>query len=231
MSDSEVDPMLALHRLLDQQHTLEDELGRVAHLARETVTGLSHVGVSILDGDVQTTAAATDAEARTLDDAQYRLGDGPCLTAHRECRSVEVESMADDARWPEFAAIAVAHGVRGSLSMPLVVEGDSIGALNMYAASTGPFDEVDRQKAAAFAQQASIALANALSFLRVAELSVQLREAIETRDLIGQAKGILMAHHKINADEAFQQLRLASQHQNRKVRALAEDVTRLGELP
>jgi GAF domain-containing protein len=223
--------MLSLHRLLDRQHTLETELDRVAHLARDMIKGVHHVGLTLLDGDRPSTAAATDSETLALDEAQYRAGDGPCLTAHRRRQPVEIVSMAEDSRWPEFTEVAVAHGVQSSLSMPLAVDGASIGALNMYATSLGPFDEADRRNAKSFADQATIALANALSFVKVADLAEQLREALMTRDVIGQAKGILMARHKITADEAFERLRIASQRQNRKVRDLAEDVARMGELP
>lgn len=231
MTDSELDPILGLHRPLDGQRSVQDALDRIAHLARDMVARVSHVGITILDGDTPSTAAASDPESLTLDEAQYNLGDGPCLTAHRENQPIEILSMAEDERWPSFGEVALEHGVHGSLSMPLTVEGESIGALNMYAVAPGPFDDVDRQKVVSFAEQASIALANALSFHRVNEVTEQLREALQTRDVIGQAKGVLMARHRITADEAFQRLRIASQHQNRKLRAIAEDVALLGDLP
>ena len=66
MSDPELEPMLSLHRLLDRQHTLETELDRVAHLARDMVTGVHHVGLTLLDGDRPSTAAATDSETLAL---------------------------------------------------------------------------------------------------------------------------------------------------------------------
>jgi len=231
MTDSEFEPILALHRLLDRHETLDDDLARIARLACDVVKRVTHVGVTILVGDKPSTAAATDRETLSLDEAQYRSGDGPCLTAHRLSAPVEITSVADDDRWPEFNREALAHGVHGSLSMPLSVEGEALGALNLYSDMIGPFDETDRQRAASFAEQASIALANALSFTRVAEMTEQLREALATRDMIGQAKGILMARHTITADEAFDRLRTTSQLQNRKLRSIAEDVARTGELP
>ncbi|MDQ6695880.1 MAG: GAF and ANTAR domain-containing protein [Actinomycetota bacterium] len=231
MTDSGFDPLRGLHRPLGSQGSLQDELDRIAHLARDMVAHVNHVGITILDGDTPSTAAASDPEALTLDEAQYQLGDGPCLTAHRQMQPVEVLSMAEDERWPRFTDTALAHGVHGSLSMPLTAEGESIGALNMYASTVGPFTDADRQKVESFAEQASIALANALSFLRVTELTEQLREALQTRDVIGQAKGVLMARHGITAEEAFSRIRIASQHQNRKLRTIAEDVAQLGEIP
>jgi GAF domain-containing protein len=136
---------------------------------------------------------------------------------------VKVDDYATDGRWPETARRAVDVGVHSSLSLPLLAADDGVGALNLYGASQRVFDGLD-DGAATFAASAAITLANALAFHRAAELSEQLSEGLESRDVIGQAKGILMARERIDADAAFDRLREMSQHANRKLRDIAAEL-------
>jgi GAF domain-containing protein len=135
-----------------------------------------------------------------------------------------IASTRQDQRWPEFARIALAHGIHATLSLPLLARGEGLGALNLYAQQEDAFTDAHEKLAVIFADQASIALANAQVYWDARELSENLTEAIRTRETIGQAVGILMAAGGRSPEVAFQILASASQRENRKVRDIASEI-------
>jgi GAF domain-containing protein len=127
--------------------------------------------------------------------------------------------------YPEFAEAAQAHGVQSTLSLPLVAGDERLGALNLYARIPGGFTSDDEALGVDLAAAAAIVLANASAFWAASQLSEQLGQAMQSRAVIEQAKGILMARSpKITADEAFDVLRKASQRENLKVRDIAQRI-------
>jgi GAF domain-containing protein len=212
------------------EEPLETTLQRVATLVCLSVDGCDLASVT-LEGTTARTAACTDEIALAIDEAQYRAGDGPCLHALRTGSEVEVPSMAEEQRWPEFAGRARAHGVQSSLALPLLRRGQGRGSLNIYARRERAFTAEDREHAGMFAEQAAAAIANSEVYWRTYDLTQNLQAALENRDVIGQAKGILMARHAITADAAFDQLRRASQRRNVKLRDVADEVALTGEPP
>ena len=141
------------------------------------------------------------------------------------------EKISENAdRWPEFSTVAAKAGVHSVLAVPLVAGNEPIGALNLYSKTPGGYDEADEETAVLFSEQAAVACANAEVYWRTYSLTEHLREALESRDVIGQAKGILMARRNCTADAAFEALRQASQHRNIKLRDIAEQVVYLGDL-
>jgi GAF domain-containing protein len=146
------------------------------------------------------------------------------LEAFRSQQLVRVDDLTTDGRWPEFAAAALDRGVRSSLSSPLIVAGEGIGALNVYASGPGHFGEHDEDNASLFAAQAAVALANAQAYWDQASLAENLAKAMESRAVIEQAKGVIMATTGTGADQAFDLLRQQSQAENRKLRELAAEI-------
>lgn len=169
------------------------------------------------------TEAATSTFASTIDKLQEQIGEGPCLDAVYEQHTVLVADTAEEKRWPLFSARACAGGARSILALQLFVDRDNLGALNLYARQPHAFSEDAVQVGQMFASHAAIAY----STIRRQE---QLKRAVTTRELIGQAQGILMERHKITADEAFGMLVLASQHKNVKLRDLAERLALTGTI-
>ncbi|MDQ6726095.1 MAG: GAF and ANTAR domain-containing protein [Actinomycetota bacterium] len=212
-----------LSQLLLEQETLETALRRVADLAVASVGSCDACGVSLLHGAKVSTSVATHDVAQRADDHQYRTDEGPCLQAVRSGKIYKVDDMTTEKRWPRFAPLAAREGVTSSYSLPLVVGGRTLGALNLYSLHSrfGPEDERVGQ---AFGRQAAIALANAQAYQRTRDLVDQLNEALRSRDVIGQAKGILMAREAITADAAFERLRRMSQSANVKVRTVAQQI-------
>ena len=169
------------------------------------------------------TTATLSASADACDELQSALHEGPSLTAITEHRIVRVGSAANDFRWPRFAEGAAEHGVGSILAIPLSPRGVN-AALSLYAAAQEAFDDEDEVIGRAFASHAGIALAHA-------ELEANLRTALQSRECIGQAVGILMERHRITTSQAFDLLVYASQRTHRKLRDLAKWVVATGEDP
>jgi len=178
------------------------------------------------------TLNATSPEIDHIDSLQYKTGQGPCMQASTTGSVVHAVLAEEPIRWPEFTAVALEHGMASVLSTPLAVRGKVIGALNLYDTHADAFGPQEVATAGRFAAQASVVLANAVAFMSSELANQSLQRALATRDLIGQAKGVLMARSNMTADEAFDVLRRASQRTNRKLHDIAtEVVTHAGNPP
>jgi GAF domain-containing protein len=218
------DAITELARLLLDDTDLPGMLRRVADLAAQTIPDCDSAGITLVSGNRPVTAAATDARTLTVDDAQYTAGDGPCLTAYRRGEVQRVCTEEAQERYPQFAAAAREAGIRSFLAAPLIVRGEGIGSLNLYSRDTHGFASVDEAVVLLFAAQGSVAVANTRTYAAAVSLSQQLERAMASRSVIEQAKGVLMATRTLDADAAFDLLRRASQHENRKLRDLAAEV-------
>lgn len=205
-------------RVLRSERAVQATLERIVQLAVTTIDGCDHAGVTFVEGGNLSTPAASDDIPRLVDAIQYETGEGPCLDAIREHEVFQTDDLSQEARWPNFSQRAAKEsGVASMLSYRLFIEHDTMGALNLYSEDRAGFDLGDRAVGSIFAAHAAVALS-------AAKQQQQMEEAVETRDVIGQAKGILMAREHINADEAFELLRQSSQRLNIKLRALAQQV-------
>jgi GAF domain-containing protein len=208
-----------LARALHAEHTLPHTLERVVDLAPQAVPGCEHASVT-LPGPA--TPAATDRLARHLDSFQYALGEGPCLEALTSVSPVLSRDLAAEERWPEFAAVALRSGLGSALCCRLTLGGAALGTLNLYAAPAGAFGPATVPVAVAYAAHAAAALARVAMHEQVA----QLRQAVTSDRMIGTAIGLLMGTRRISEAEAFDLLRVVSQHTNRKLRDVAVEVVR-----
>ena len=220
----------SLSRLLLTEETLEATHGRVASLACRALPPCDLASVTMVNDGRPSTPVQTDPLAADLDSVQYRSRRGPCLEAYQVGKIVREKISENAERWPEFSTAATKAGVQSVLAVPLVANDQPLGALNLYSKSPAGYDEVAEETALLFSQQAAVACANAEVYWRTFTLTEHLREALESRDVIGQAKGILMARRNCTADAAFQALRQASQRRNIKLREVAEQVVYLGDL-
>jgi GAF domain-containing protein len=204
---------------------LESTLQRVADLAVRTMPGCTAAGVTLVgdDGRPETTASTSDLVLE-VDRRQYEGGDGPCLDALRHRRINSVNGQEAMERWPEFASSAAEVGMRSFLASPLIAGDVAIGSLNLYSTSPDGFDSLDDALVGLYSAQASVALANARLYRSAQRLSDQLKEALGSRAVIEQAKGVLMGQHRIRPEAAFELLRDRSQRENRKLRDVAREV-------
>jgi hypothetical protein len=217
------DTAQSLYASEDLDHTLR----RITDAALHLVNGCETASVSVIGPVGITARAATDRIAQRADDIQFSLGEGPSLDAASTTRLVYSPDTSNDQRWPRFGArVASDLGICSILSCRLSVLADReriLGALNLYGAVPGAFTEEDLGAALLLGVHAGAVVAASLDH-------AHLREALQSRDVIGQAKGILMERFKVTADDAFNRLRFASQRMNVKLRDLARELTETGEL-
>jgi hypothetical protein len=209
---------------------VEATLRAVVDLAIVTIEGCDFAGIFALQGESVSSAVYTDPLVVEVDALQLRSGRGPCLDAIAQGTVIYAEDLAVDARWGEFGADAAAMGVRSTLALYLSSNG-TLGALNLYARYPSAFGAVDRAKGLVLAGLAGLAMFLAQSHEKDARRTEDLHHALASRELIGQAQGILMERERITGEQAFDILRQASQHLNVKLREVAQDLVDTGERP
>ncbi|MDQ4092812.1 MAG: GAF and ANTAR domain-containing protein [Actinomycetota bacterium] len=211
-------------RNLHREDTLQDTLMGIVGAAVANVPGAQFAGITVVKARREvSTQAWSDEVVRDCDRAQYETGQGPCLDSVYEKQTVRLSDMHAEQRWPEFTRRATEYGIGSMLSLQLYINGDNLGALNLYSSSPNAFNDESEHVGLLLASHAAIAMASA-------RREDQLARAMDTRDLIGQAKGILMERYKITGNQAFSLLIRASQDANIKLRDIANHLTATGEL-
>ncbi|HEV2069258.1 MAG TPA: GAF and ANTAR domain-containing protein [Acidimicrobiales bacterium] len=193
MSQPRSQALHALSQFLVADLPVGETLRQVADISVAALPGAEFVGITTLDEDeCPTTAVFTDEQSPVIDQAQYETGRGPCLDAWRTKRVIRLDDLERvDADYGEYAEACMNHGIRSTLSMPLVAADKGVGALNFYSATTAGFSAEDEELAADLASAASAVLANASAYWGAYDLSQQLTEAMRSRAVIEQAKGML----------------------------------------
>ena len=217
-------------RVLFAAGSVADTLQAVVDQAVASIDGCDFAGIFVLEGDQVTTAVKTDLLVVDIDGLQQATGEGPCLDAIQQQTTVYAEDLADDPRWPTFGPQAAAAGARCALAFHLYAEG-TLGALNLYARYPQAFGATDRAKGLIFATLSALALGGARIHEDEDRRADNLNQALATRELIGQAQGILMERERITSDQAFDILRRASQHLNIRLREVAQDLVDTGDRP
>lgn len=214
-----------LGELARQMRSAPDEealLQRITNAAVSEIEGAEHACISLVEGNVVRTKASTDELARRVDSRESELKEGPCITSLREEVTVRSDDFEQEERWPRFVAAAMEEGIRSMLAVQLFVKDDNLGALNVYATKPNAFAEHDESIAMLLALHAAIAMQS-----HTAESNLRL--ALESRDIIGQAKGILMERYKLSSIDAFDLLVVASQRTHRKLREVADRLVTTGD--
>lgn len=212
-------------RRLQQQEDPEHTLRAVVGAACTLIPGADGGSISVVVARRHVTSQAASAEiARRVDALQEEIGQGPCLDAVYEQQTVRVDDMRTEQRWPEFSRRAAQAGAGSMLSFQLYVQEDNLGALNLYAHAPHAFDDESEHVGLLFAAHAAIAYS-------AARRELNLTRSSSSREVIGQAQGILMERYKVSAHEAFGRLVQASQHTNVKLRDVAQWLVDTGQLP
>ena len=212
-----------LAREMQADTTSDALLQRIVTAAVSEIPGARYAGITLVNGKNVSTAAATDDLVERIDQIQYTVGQGPCLQASDRHETVRSDDLRAEERWPRFARRTAALGVLSMLSCQLFTEAESFGALNVYATDTKAFGPDSESTAILLASHAALAMAASRS-------ETGLTAAMDTRDLIGQAKGILIERHKITGVQAFGLLVASSQAVNIKLRDVAGHLVTTGEL-
>ena len=225
MSNETQTDLIGLQDALLHTDNMEQFLHALAVLSTRVVTDELSCGMTVRQrGRPPATAACTDPLASKADEIQYQTGDGPCPHAIRHARVVRIDDVATHGRWPRFARQALSLGIRSCLAVPLIADGEPVGALTMYARRLGAFGPAETGRAQRFAKYASGALTLALRMASCHDVNDQLRSSIVSRTVIDQALGVIMATERVPQDKAFALLRTVSQNTNVKLRDLAADI-------
>lgn len=203
---------------------LQPTLDAIASTAVTMLNPARHAALTVLSRGELIPRASTGEPPLLLDRLQQRLGDGPCIHAAKHQAVFGIEDTHEDLRWPEFCAEAARLNVRSMLCVPLWIDERSLGALSLYADQATAFNDLHERVTVLLATFAALALADA-------QRADQMRDALANRDVIGQAKGILIERHRVTADAAFGVLSRVSQAENMKLAEIARRFVETGHLP
>jgi hypothetical protein len=196
---------------------LDSTLLQITQAAVEVLPDVQYASITIKQANGRLeTAAPTDDLLLGLDAAQYDLQEGPCYEAAVDSVHVTAPDLATDERFPRYAPVAVKAGIRAQAGIRLFENQASQGALNLYSEEVGAFADLGIL-GALFAHQSAMAL----DYAREIE---GLQEAMRNRGIVGQAIGIIMERFQLDDARAFGFLVRLSQHENVKVRVLAEEL-------
>ncbi|MEX5258425.1 GAF and ANTAR domain-containing protein [Kocuria sp. CPCC 205281] len=214
-----------LVRTLQGEEEFETTLAAMVHAALELIPGAAAASISVAQARrTMTSRAASSDLAATIDRLQEEHGEGPCLDAAYAETIVRVPDFGHENRWPSFALGAAEAGARSMLCFQLYTDERDLGALNVYGVEADVFTDKSEEAGMMVAAHAAVAFADAQHIDR-------LPQALTTRDLIGQAKGILMERFKITAQQAFVVLTTVSSRSNLKLREVAEELAATGTFP
>ena len=222
--------LVDLAALVSGQSGLGGLLGQVAAFAAHAVPGADGAGVTLLRvdrSDLQVEAlAASHPFVSEIDEIQYvTVNEGPCITAALERRTVRSGSLGGEKMWPRFGPRVVQRGVHSALSLPLLLPGQLVGAINVYAHAEDAFDEHAAQLGARFAAPAAVAVHNAQLLAQAVTLTTQLQTAaLSHRPVIDQAVGLLRGRSGGTAEEALARLRAISQREHTKLVEVAQHI-------
>ncbi|MEU0878127.1 GAF and ANTAR domain-containing protein [Lentzea sp. NPDC005914] len=196
--------------MLQAEPDVDTTLRAIVKAVVDYVPGAEHAGISLVESGKIRTVAPTSTIVETIDQLQYDLHEGPCIDAIAKHRTYRVGNVAAEPRWPAFGPAAAENGIHSLQSYRLFVTDRTLGALNLYSSRFNAFDQHTEEDGQLFATHAAIALVGA-------QREAQLDVAIENRDIISSAKGILMERHDLDDASAFRMLVEASQSTNVKL--------------
>jgi GAF domain-containing protein len=234
MSSEVQEDLEGLQNALLKTDSVEQFLHELAVLSTQAMDGVMSCGMFLRQkGRPPSATACSDPLASAADEVQYQTGDGPSLHAMRHARPVRIDDTVISQQWPKFCRHAAELGIRSCYALPLMVDGESVGALILYSRQRGAFGPEETARADRFAKDASGALTLALRMASCTDLNEQLRSSIGSRTVIDQALGVIMATEHVAQDRALALLRSVSQNTNVRLRDLAASiVTRVsGEPP
>jgi transcriptional regulator with GAF, ATPase, and Fis domain len=220
--------LVSVGRTVSDEDDLLTLLQRVVEIAHNAIDGADSTSLTIDLGGRTYTAVHTDDRTLRVDSEQYDAGDGPCLEASRTGTVVLVNADDPEDRWPRFTAAAREEEILSFLAAPLITGEQSLGSFNLYGRAQSAFDTLDAEILELLTTTVSRTLGDFARFKSARDVADSIQRALQTRAPIEQAKGILMALHGVDADEAFDLLRRESQATNTRLHTVATElVTRL----
>jgi GAF domain-containing protein len=215
-----------LGRLRFGEMNVEDAIREIVHTTH-SMFAVDGAGLMLCDADQQLrTVAASDQRFEHLEELQIRHGEGPCIDAYDHKKLVGAPDLTSDSRWPAFSQAAVARSVRAVLASPLPYNQDAIGVVAVLSEQARPWSPEGELALLAFTDLAALLIASMMMGERQSAISQQLQGALDSRQIIEQAKGVLIGTQQISARAAYEQLRAQARSQRRKLPAVCADVVR-----
>lgn len=212
------------HRLSEAE-SVDELLQLIVDLGEDYLDGCDGVSLMLIDKQRKiSTPAYSSPVAHASDLAQYEANEGPCLDALRDHAVYMIDDLETEPRWPTYRALALKLGVRSMLSYRLYAKGRTFGALDFYAQQPHVYSPFSKAIGQVFAAYAAVALKGAIT-------EAGMEKSIESRDIIGQAKGIIMERFDVSAADAFQKLTAISRAEHILVRDLAAQIVATGQIP
>jgi GAF domain-containing protein len=216
--------LAGLSQLASNRLPLEDLLTQVATYAVQAIPGADGAGLTLLEEGRSDTIVATAPFVREIDDVQYGMGQGPCISAASEGRTVMSGSLGADSRWPRFGGRVARLGVHSVVSLPLITLDGVVGAMNVYAHAKNSFSSRAAELGELFAAPAAIAVQNAKVLAQTQRLAARLQAALEARGVVDRAVGIMMSRSGGTDQEALERLRAMSQRDHHKLATVAQQI-------
>ncbi|WP_378740445.1 ANTAR domain-containing protein [Nocardia brasiliensis] len=211
--------------LLLSEQTVSTALAQITSLAADVIPASSGSGISLLDNQGRRiTSAATDPIVESADTLQYGLDQGPCLTAWNDHVLVRVDNLVRDERWPEWSSRAVELGIASVLSAPLLTAGEALGAVKVYSRRPHAYTDVSEDLLRRFAELITMLLVQLHTAHSAQRFSADLKDALQSRETISFARGVLMAREHLDPDNAYRRLIELAQHSRTSVRQAAEAI-------
>ncbi|GAB3526292.1 GAF and ANTAR domain-containing protein [Arthrobacter monumenti] len=212
--------------LLDED-TVAAALCLITSTAAESVPGASGSGVTLIDpSGRQSTSAASDPVVEQVDQLQYDLGEGPCLTAWATTSVIRMDDAASESRWPRWTTAVQTLPLRSSVSVPLSVGTTALGAMKIYSPEPAAFDERSERLLQLLAAQAAILVANVQARRSAQRISDNLRENLHSRDIISTAAGILLERDGLTIEEAVSVLMASARREDTALVEVAENLVK-----
>lgn len=209
-----------------REHSLQSALQAVVDLAKTTIPGASEVSISLVSTEKADTFVSTGQLATDLDEHQYERNYGPCMDASSSGQLMAIDDTTTELRWVDFTTAATQRGALSVVSVPITLQKSPAvsAALNIYGTQAHAFDAEALRIATSFSSHAESMLENMYAHHLAQELVQQLTQALGTRPVIDQAKGIVMRDRGCTEGEAFALLVAESQRTDRKLRDIAQEV-------
>ena len=216
---------------LDPERGLAPTLQQVVDAAKQLFEG-DGAGLMLVDQEgMLRWASASDQTAQTVEDDQERLAQGPCAVAFSQRLPAAIRNVSAEPDWGEFTQVLTAEGICAALSVPVELDGNPIGTLDIYSSDPRDWDASEVAALQAYAGVVASLLTAAATAQVKGRLADQLQAALEHRWLIEQAKGVLMGRERLDAQAAFERLRGAARSSTRRLADVAHDVTAGAPLP
>jgi transcriptional regulator with GAF, ATPase, and Fis domain len=200
---------------------VEEALRQLARMAVVVIPDGPSCGITVIRDGRPVTVVYAGSIPASVHEAQFELGEGPCLEVIGAKSPVVTQDLTAEHRWPKFCAAAQAAGAHGVYAHPLEIGGEAVGVLSLYAHERNMFPEKVQQIAMEFVEPAALLLGGVLRRVSQTELIAQLRTALSSRAVIDQAIGIIMARRRCGPAEALGVLRKISNDRNIKLREVA----------